>query len=210
MCGDSSGRCSQCTFYRKTLRAYHSRKVHTTQQGEAPTTPSSCVNYRFLNPEQLQICLRNIHSQQCVTTQKLNRLPTKIAECVDVNENLHKDISTIMSECAENALSCHAPDSFAHVFWQQQVQAASVSHSSQRRYHPLMIKWALYLRHQSSRLTICCDSGCIALPSQRTLRDYTYFLQSSVSFSSDVDQHLMHAWRQPKSALFLTTRSVLI
>lgn len=31
----------------------------------------------------------------------------------------------------------------------------------------------------------------IALPSQRTLRDYTYFLESTIGFSSAVDQHLM-------------------
>ena len=34
------------------------------------------------------------------------------------------------------------------------------------------------------------DSGCIQLPTQRTLRDYTYHIKASVCFSSDVDDML--------------------
>lgn len=37
------------------------------------------------------------------------------------------------------------------------------------------------------------DSGCIKLPTQRTLRDYTYYVKASVGFSSDVDQILIDA-----------------
>ena len=36
-----------------------------------------------------------------------------------------------------------------------------------------------------------CDLGCIALPSQRTLRDYTHFIQSLTGFSVGVDKYLM-------------------
>lgn len=34
------------------------------------------------------------------------------------------------------------------------------------------------------------ESGCIALPSQRTVWDYTYFLDSRIGFTNDVDKHL--------------------
>ena len=37
------------------------------------------------------------------------------------------------------------------------------------------------------------SSGCIRLPSQRTLRDYTHYVKASVGFSSDVDQMLIQA-----------------
>ncbi len=36
-------------------------------------------------------------------------------------------------------------------------------------------------------------SGCIRLPSQRTLRDYTYYVKASIGFSSEVDEMLMKA-----------------
>lgn len=55
-----------------------------------------------------------------------------------------------------------------------------------------MIKWALYIRHLSSKAyDTIGESGFIALPSQRTVRDYTYFVSSSVDFSADVDTQLM-------------------
>ena len=131
-------------------------------------------------------------AQKRTTAQALSRLRAKIQRSmhvcgVDVSEKLHQDISTVMHECSTKALSDHPEESFAHVFWKQQMQAAKVG-GRQRRYHPLMIKWALYLRHQSSRAyNLIRESGVIALPSQRTLRDYTYFLDSNIGFSSAVD-----------------------
>ena len=35
------------------------------------------------------------------------------------------------------------------------------------------------------------DSGVIKLPSQRTLRDYTYYTKAACGFLEDVDQQLM-------------------
>ena len=55
-----------------------------------------------------------------------------------------------------------------------------------------MIKWCLYLRHVSSRgYEVLRNSGVISLPSQRTLRDYTHFIEAAPGFSADVDQMLM-------------------
>lgn len=68
------------------------------------------------------------------------------------------------------------------------------------RWHPLMIKWCLYLRHLSGRAyETLRDSGCIALPSQRTLRDYTYYVRSCTGFSAQVDKQLMEATKTDKN-----------
>ena len=37
------------------------------------------------------------------------------------------------------------------------------------------------------------NTGVIQLPSQRTLRDYTYFTSTCAGFSASVDMHLMDA-----------------
>ena len=37
------------------------------------------------------------------------------------------------------------------------------------------------------------DSGCIRLPSQRTLQDYTHYIKASTGFSSEVDEMIMKA-----------------
>ena len=61
------------------------------------------------------------------------------------------------------------------------------------RWHPLFIKWCLYLRHLSGKAyELLRDSGCVRLPSQRTLRDYTHYISASVGFSAEVDEQLLH------------------
>ena len=57
-----------------------------------------------------------------------------------------------------------------------------------------MVKWCIYLRHLSSKAYEALrESGCVALPSQRTLRDYTHFVKAASGFSTAVDQQLMEA-----------------
>ena len=63
-----------------------------------------------------------------------------------------------------------------------------------RRWHPVLIKWALNLQHQSSSAYENLRSaGCVALPSQHTLRDYSHCSKAFVGFSDEVDQQLMGA-----------------
>ena len=60
------------------------------------------------------------------------------------------------------------------------------------RWHPLFIKWCIYLRHLSgSAYDFLRETGCVALPSKRTLRDYTYYISAGIGFSDDVDKQLM-------------------
>lgn len=50
-----------------------------------------------------------------------------------------------------------------------------------------------FLHRSSSAYETLRESGCIQLPSQRTLRDYTYFVESSFGFSAEIDQMIMDA-----------------
>lgn len=95
---------------------------------------------------------------------------------------------------AESTVKEKYPEgSFQQIFWAQQRQASSRSGKG-RRWHPLMIKWCIYLKHQSSKAyELLRDSGCIQLPSQRTLRDYTNCVKARAGFSTDVDRQLMQA-----------------
>ena len=61
-------------------------------------------------------------------------------------------------------------------------------------WHPLIIKWCLYLRHQSGKAyELLWNSGCIKLPSQRTLRDYTHYVKSQIGSSGDIYRALIDA-----------------
>ena len=58
----------------------------------------------------------------------------------------------------------------------------------------MMICWCLFLQHQSqSADETLRQSGCIALPSQRTLRDYTHYVRATTDFNTEVDKHIMEA-----------------
>ena len=58
----------------------------------------------------------------------------------------------------------------------------------------LMIKRCLYLRHQSNKAyETLRESGCISLPSQRTLRDYSNAVKARAGFSMEMDQQLLQA-----------------
>ena len=55
-----------------------------------------------------------------------------------------------------------------------------------------LVKWCLYLRHVSSRAyEVLRNSGVVTLLYQRTLRDYTHFVESVPGFSADLDETLM-------------------
>jgi len=70
----------------------------------------------------------------------------------------------------------------------------SIKDSRSMRWHPVFIKWCLYMRHLSGRsYELLRQSGCVHLPSQRTLRDYTHYIPAKVGFSAEVDQQLIDA-----------------
>ena len=62
------------------------------------------------------------------------------------------------------------------------------------RWHPLMIRWCLYLQHLSNKAyDTLRASGCVHLPSQRTLRDYSHCYESGTGFSDTVDEQILRA-----------------
>lgn len=53
-------------------------------------------------------------------------------------------------------------------------------------------RWSIYLRHQSGKgYNQLRESGCLSLPSERTLRDYTYYNETQIGFSTDTDKELL-------------------
>ena len=87
----------------------------------------------------------------------------------------------LISKCDE--------DSFQILFWKQQRQALSKGRGV--RWHPLMIKFCLYLHHCSSKAyKVLRNSKCLQLPSQRTLRDYSHCNMSGAGFSTATDEQM--------------------
>ena len=189
-------RCQKCTDYRSTLHALASRECRRTKPDR-----TSHTNYRYLStPEKLDR-LHDLRRENRLAQMKIERLRAKLTQItanvgVSLDESTTSDLHQVMQEEEEQVAQKFPPGSFQDIFWQQQKEAASRSGKEKRgmRWHPLMVKWCLYLRHQSSKAyETLRESGCIHLPSQRTLRDYTHCVQSGAGFSAGVDRQLLQA-----------------
>lgn len=111
------------------------------------------------------------------------------------NETSH-DLEAIIEERDKSVQSNFPEDSFEAIFWNHQKQSLLKQGKERNgnRWHPLMIRWCLFLRHCSSQAyDTIRESGCISLPSQRTLRDYSNAVAAGAGFSEEVDEQLLEA-----------------
>ena len=189
---ETTQRCNKCSTYRNTLYSMISRAKYSANDC---TKPSSHTNYRFMSKSELSERLHNLHSQSRKDHLNICHLKERLEQFLDnkpsvtLDEELHQDIKAIMEENSTNVNL--PPNSLQKIFWEQQQQAAALKNSKSMRWHPLMVKWCLYLRHLSSHAYEFVRSSCgLKLPSQRTLRDYTYFYNATTGFSDSVDKHL--------------------
>ena len=163
------------------------------------THPSSHTPYAVLTTPEKEERLQRLHLESKQIKHQLDRLRKKVdEECmksnVVVDEMLDRDIRTLAWEGRGAVVEKYPKNSFQRVFWEQQEKAASVKDSRSMKWHPLFIKWCLYLRHLSGKAyDTMRKSKCIHLPSQRTLRDYTHYATTRIGFSSEVDRQIYNA-----------------
>ena len=97
------------------------------------------------------------------------------------------------------------------MFWQQQMKASLAKSKQGIRWYPAIIRWCLYLYHQSSgAYSTFRKSSVIALTSDRTLRDYRHFASSTPGFSRDVDLQLLNLVKVQEPADLANYVSVII
>lgn len=120
-----------------------------------------------------------------------------------------------MEENAGAIASKFKENTFPWIFWQSQLKAAKMKNMRSMRWHPLMIRsneitilittsaftvvdfnvykrWSIYLRHLSGKgYALLRESGYLKLPSERTLRDYTFYNKTQIGFSTATDQKLL-------------------
>ena len=139
-----------------------------------------------------------MHNASRVMQRHISRLEERVSKVITdvgevVDEDVHQSLTSIMSENESSIYESFPPSSFGRIFWDQQTKAIQAKSALGMRWHPLMIKWCLHLRHlSSSGYEALRKSGCITLPSQRTC-DYTHFATATSGFSCDVDRQLIDA-----------------
>ena len=158
---------------------------------------SSLVNFRYLNsPEKTERYNQSRQEVKAANNEvaRLQKLLEKATEKdgVSLSSDVHDSLLGIMRENGAQLQKAFPEGSFRQLFWQQQFEAASKSDACQMRWHPMMVKWCLYLKLcSSSTYDALRSSGCLTLPMERTLRDYTHHFKDTVGFEAKLDEQLL-------------------
>lgn len=152
------------------------------------------MNDRYMSLNQRRAKLVKLRLRHKANQATIKRLRAKIESLsehagIAVDESTHNDLKIIMKENGQ-LLTKHPKNSFARLFWEQQEKAANKRSAKSMKWHPTMIRWCLYLRHLSGK-GYDFLRGTLSLPSQRTLRDYTYYNSTQIGFSTATDRELL-------------------
>ena len=161
----ASIRCEKCKTHRKLLNSMLNRYQKGSPNDRVK--PNSHTNFSQLSTKKIDR-LHNLHRANRQLKQRLERVNQRIRQVIEqdgieLDEATHSDFKTIMEECHEKATSTFPDGSFQKLFWEQQQLASSVKDSRSMRWHPLTIKWCIYLRHLfSGAYEALRSSGCQA------------------------------------------------
>ena len=78
-------------------------------------------------------------------------------------------------------------NSFQRLFWEQQLKFHKFKGKTGMKWHPMMIKWCLYMRSKSAKAYDAMkEAGFISLPRSRTLFDYSHCTKTLTGFQDDM------------------------
>ena len=118
---------------------------------------------------------------------KLEYQLTSKGICVDQVTN--DGLSSLISTYGNETIKGQKEESFLSIFWKQQLDALSVKTKRQVWWHPLIIRWALYIHHRSSgAYETLWKSSAIALP----VIQNTTGLQAFIDILTWVQCHCRH------------------
>ena len=128
------------------------------------------------------------------TVKRLKEKIQKLTEtsAVEVTTDLHNDLSQIMEDNDADIARVFSSGSFQRLFWMHQLQALRAKDKRQVRWHPMMIRWCLHLKMLSSAAYRAMRSShFMTLPSERTLRDYTHVVKSTMGIQPELNAQLI-------------------
>ena len=119
--------------------------------------PSSHTTYFNLHTPEKNERLRRLHQDNKKAKFCIMRLKRKISEAaceggITLDEELHNDMKALVDSNTKQVHSLHPEGTFECIFWDQQKKASSLKNAKSMRWHPVFIKWCLYLRHLSEKV----------------------------------------------------------
>ena len=153
-------RCSACSAYRLKLLVQRSRPPQSSERKNYRyifmyLQSTRCMHkcFRYQSVPELLHTLDKLKHRNRILTKYASRLKMKIEKavepelvCLDDEVNGYIKDTTESPQYLSN-IAALPGSSFQRIFWMQQVEAAKKKKRGVR-WHPLMIRWCLYLRHR--------------------------------------------------------------
>ena len=179
----NESQCEVCVTYdtnQKKVEMARNRRMLEPAKDKAPVSLTS--------PDRLKLTLQAKRLQCKQLLKRIEQMDLVIRKSgIEIDEDLGDDMIKIMGDLGDG-LPEKTP--FMNLFWQQQKKLFSTSKCG-RKFHPMVIRFCLSLQAKSpSCYEELRNSGVLALPSRRTLRDYRNYITPKVGFDPEVIQEL--------------------
>ena len=111
----------------------------------------------------------------------LRQIIVREGETLSPKQN--EDIESLVENCQNDFEQAFPENSFQCCFWEQQLRYNRLSSKSGMRWHPLIIRWCLYIRSVLRQF--------LNLPSQCTLYDYSHYTEHGTGFQEKVTEQFV-------------------
>ena len=186
-------RCIKCQQLRHTLRCRRAHRKRTTE------TPPSRKTYAHMSPEEYRFKCGQLTQDKRRLSRKLSAVAQRVSDLemalrqviVREGERLspqqNEEMNSLVEDSALEFEKAFPENSFQRCFWEEQMRYNRLNSKCGMRWHPLIIRWCLYIRSKSSK----AYDGLrhfLNLPSQRTLYDYTHYTEHGTGFQEKVTE----------------------
>jgi hypothetical protein len=186
------GTCTECSGVRHALKKTQRPGV-TELKMNAPI--SKVKNKNLIAKEVIEL-----RKKEKILSSKLEEIQLRVdAESVFVDEDTNGELLHLFENIPGDKL-----DPFVRLFWNEQQKAFSRSNRGMR-WHPMLIKFGIFIRQISPALyDTLRNMGIVKLPGQSTLRDYTGVIKTGAGFQHHVLLDLKEkASKLPESQKFV-------
>jgi Transposase protein len=182
----NSVRSVDCTLLTEEVVCFHCRKMVTLLRTKYRKRPSVvCRKIVHMTREEAQAKLRRSMLNLANLKNKNKRLSVKMQKLIKSGTSLSKsDNNDFLSILVSDGNKTESSD-LAKIFFSEQIKAAKARAPNGHRWHPLMIKWCLYLKSKSAS-TYSALRKVITLPSERRLYDLQTLSHVNPGFHEDV------------------------
>ena len=144
-------RCDVCNLHRNVLNVILCR---ARQKNSSISVIKPNSNYRFMDDRQLKRVIFQLRENNRDLKKEILTLKEKVDNlmnsAIEQDKELTSDYLQIISDNKPYIDSTMKNNAFLRLFWDEQMKATQCTTSNNIRWHPIIIRWCLYLRHKSS------------------------------------------------------------